>query len=117
MAGRSQLHLRETWGADSSYTSGNITGTRSPTTVTDNAAAVTAVTVTIATVPAGKSRAGISVRAASDDVAAATVEPEAITNDAGEAVFNITNVATGTATVSFTVATGATIGTVAVTTN
>ena len=91
-----------------------VTGVRAPTTVSGAAEGSDTVTVTLTRVDGGPV-AGISVAASSDTPAEATVNRESVTDDAGDAIFLISYVATGTPVISFTTASNASIGTVGVT--
>lgn len=114
---RSQRHLRDIYGADSGGQSMPVTGIRSPTTAAGAAAETDAITVTLTRVDGGPA-AGISVAASSAaGTGSSTVTREAVTNNAGVAIHTITHATTGTSTVTFTTASGAVIGTVAVTTS
>mgnify|MGYP003635886496 CR=1 FL=1 len=117
MPSRSQRHLRDVYTSDSAGESmPAATGTRSPTSATQAAAATTAVTVTLTTAD-GRLAQGVAVLGSTSNAAAAIVSPSVTTNNLGVAVLTVTGVATGTATISFDTASGATIGTFAATTS
>jgi hypothetical protein len=119
MPSRSQRHLRDIYGSDSAgESSPGVTAVRAPTSITDDADEVVALTVTL-TNRNGGPVPGAWVGAASANAAVATVAPaKATTNGSGVATFAVTCVATGgPVNVTFTSSTDATIAAVPVTVN
>lgn len=119
MSTRSQRHLREQYGADSAGEADpGVTAVRSPTSITAAATTETTLTVTLTAYDGVTLVQGAKVSCVSGTPAAATVSPASSwTNSLGVATFTVTNVATGSSTLTFSSSTDATIASVSVTTS